>query len=551
MPTTALMPLPKQQFLSILGTPLVGGKVYTYAAGTTNPKATYTDAAGTTPQANPIILNLRGEPDSAIYWSGAYKVEVRDALNNLVYTVDNFNTDPAGVWGMLTTLATSAGASLVGYILDAAGAVAKTIQRKLRNRVEVFDFMTEAQITDVQARTLTVDVTAAMQAARDYIATTRKKLVFPPGAYLYSKSPNWAIHHSEVIFEGDVTLRYTGTGDAVIFDANAADAVVEVAGLCYAPRWGWTNRPTIEAPSTAGNGVYVRSVHHGMIGARVRGCGSTSAGLKVQFAVCSGFDIVVSGNENGWYSGAKPAIGINLDRRNAGETTSYCYFPNPVIEGPTIGIQLTATLGNNFIGGTSEACSQYGVYASPSAAQDKFYGTDFEVNTLADVYDMGTGLVLDNCDSYTQTTLGTQSKNATIRGGRYSKVLSDTGSLRATIKDIVFNRFNDGSTLVDAGTGTLLDNCRNGGTNTTYLTGTLAVGAVAQANNTLGVNSITVTGAKLGDFAMVAFDAGGLGQLIVWGQVTALNTVTAYTYNNTGALVNIPAGNWRATVFRR
>jgi hypothetical protein len=40
---TTLMPLPKQQFLSAVGTPLVGGKVYTYAAGTNNPKPTYTE----------------------------------------------------------------------------------------------------------------------------------------------------------------------------------------------------------------------------------------------------------------------------------------------------------------------------------------------------------------------------------------------------------------------------------------------------------------------------------------------------------------------------
>ena len=490
-----------QEFTDV-GQLMVGGRLYTYGYGTTAHKTAYTDPDGTVPHTYTldgaggqyIALNARGELPAPLYLlDGSYDLALKRADGSTVWTRKADGVENS-IKSWIAMVASTIGASLIGYILDAAGAVASTIKKKLLNRVEIFDFMTDAQITDVKARTLGVDVTAAMQAARDYIATTRKKLVFPPGAYLYSKSPNWAIHHSEVIFEGDVTLRYTGVGDAVIFDASAADAVCEVAGLCYAPRWGWANRPTIEAPGTAGNGVFVRSVHHGMIGARVRGCGSTSAGLKVQFAVCTGFDIVVSGNENGWY--AKPAVGIDLGRRNAGETTSYCYFPNPVIEGPTIGIQLTATLGNVFIGGTSEACSQYGVYATPSAAQDKFYGTDFEVNTLADVYDMGTGLVLENCDSYTQTTLGTQSRNATIRGGRYSKVLSDAGSLRATIRDIVFNRFNDGSTLVDAGTGTLLDNCRNGGTNTTYLTGTQAVNAVAQANNSLGVTSITVTGAR-------------------------------------------------------
>lgn len=136
MPTTTLMPLPKQQFLSVLGTPLVGGKVYTYAAGTSNPKATYTDAAGTINQPNPIPLNVRGEPASPIYWSGNYRVEVHDLLDNLVYTVDNFNTDPAGLWDLVKSF----GASLIGFIHSGLGAVARTVQDKLRDTVNPKDF---------------------------------------------------------------------------------------------------------------------------------------------------------------------------------------------------------------------------------------------------------------------------------------------------------------------------------------------------------------------------------------------------------------------------
>ncbi len=116
--TTALMPNPKQQYFLAAGIPLVGGKIYTYAAGTNNPKDTYTDSAGTVPQANPIILNARGEPASAIFWSGAYTVEIHDALDNLIYTVDNYNTDPLGLGTFISdisdTVSVSKGAAMIG-----------------------------------------------------------------------------------------------------------------------------------------------------------------------------------------------------------------------------------------------------------------------------------------------------------------------------------------------------------------------------------------------------------------------------------------------------
>ena len=40
---TALTPSAKQQFFTAAGVPLVGGKLYTYAAGPSTPLATYVD----------------------------------------------------------------------------------------------------------------------------------------------------------------------------------------------------------------------------------------------------------------------------------------------------------------------------------------------------------------------------------------------------------------------------------------------------------------------------------------------------------------------------
>lgn len=86
------------------GIPAVGAKLFTYAAGTTNKQATYTDSTGATPQTNPIILNARGEPTngagSAGLWlqqSVAYKFVLApstdtDPPTNPIWTIDNVLT---------------------------------------------------------------------------------------------------------------------------------------------------------------------------------------------------------------------------------------------------------------------------------------------------------------------------------------------------------------------------------------------------------------------------------------------------------------------------
>jgi hypothetical protein len=49
-----LSPSPKMQFFTAAGVPLVGGKLFTYASGTTTPLVTYTDSTGNTANTNPV-----------------------------------------------------------------------------------------------------------------------------------------------------------------------------------------------------------------------------------------------------------------------------------------------------------------------------------------------------------------------------------------------------------------------------------------------------------------------------------------------------------------
>lgn len=92
------------------GTPLASGTVETFEAGTTTPKVTYNDAAGTVPKANPFTLDAYGEADCWLV--GSYKFLIKDSLGVTLpgYPVDFI----PGVSVSFSDLALSTGASIIG-----------------------------------------------------------------------------------------------------------------------------------------------------------------------------------------------------------------------------------------------------------------------------------------------------------------------------------------------------------------------------------------------------------------------------------------------------
>lgn len=79
----------KARFVNSNGLALSGGKVYFYEAGTSTPKDTYSERTGTTANANPVVLDSRGEANIFLQADGDYKVTVHDSDDVLIYTVDN------------------------------------------------------------------------------------------------------------------------------------------------------------------------------------------------------------------------------------------------------------------------------------------------------------------------------------------------------------------------------------------------------------------------------------------------------------------------------
>lgn len=103
-----LTPL-RHRFYNNDGTVASGGKVYTYEAGTSTPKTTYTDSTIATPNTNPIILDAKGE--CALWTAGLYKINVTqsDDVQITGYPVDNVGSGQSSydIAGFLSGVPTS------------------------------------------------------------------------------------------------------------------------------------------------------------------------------------------------------------------------------------------------------------------------------------------------------------------------------------------------------------------------------------------------------------------------------------------------------------
>jgi hypothetical protein len=84
------------QFFDNNGVPLAGGLIYTYAAGTTTPLATYTTSSGSTANSNPIVLDAAGRPAGEIWLTAvAYKLVLKTSTGVQIWSMDNITGLPA------------------------------------------------------------------------------------------------------------------------------------------------------------------------------------------------------------------------------------------------------------------------------------------------------------------------------------------------------------------------------------------------------------------------------------------------------------------------
>jgi hypothetical protein len=212
MPTVNLSPLggAASQFLDNNGVILSGGKLYSYAAGTTTPQITYTSAAGVTPHANPIILDSAGRvPGGEIWLTDAliYKFTLETSTGVLLGTYDNIS----GINDI------NLNAAFVDYDPPFAGALNSgyTVQDKLSQTVSVKDFGAVGNGV--------ANDTVAIQAALDSGAGG---VYFPSGNYLVSSVE--ASSNTTIYGDGNASqLTASGTGNILVVTGVSGGTQIE------------------------------------------------------------------------------------------------------------------------------------------------------------------------------------------------------------------------------------------------------------------------------------------------------------------------------------
>jgi hypothetical protein len=193
-----------QQFFDNNGVILSGGKLYTYAAGTTMPQTTYTSVSGLTAHTNPIILNSAGRVATGEIWvtvGETYKFVLKTSADVTLVTWDNIT----GING--TGIASNA--SSVTYDPPYANSVATTVENKLAETVSVKDF---GAVGNGAA-----DDTVAINNAIEALGAQGGTVYFPPGTYMVRKyteiSPTLAIG---VVLKSNITLAGAGVNASII-----------------------------------------------------------------------------------------------------------------------------------------------------------------------------------------------------------------------------------------------------------------------------------------------------------------------------------------------
>lgn len=209
-----LSPYTFPQELDNNANPLSGGLIYTYSAGTTTPKATYTSADGLTANPNPVVLDSSGRAD---IWlgEGAYKLILKTSTGTTIDTIDNVTGEAPSVFGAdVVSLATNTNitSSYRNNCIECTASLILTLD-SAASLGEGFYFSVRAS-----SGTVTIDP----YSSETVNGSTTFSLTQGQSALIISNGTNWLAIFDGVPADGSITSAKLNTSGVVLPSGSSA-----------------------------------------------------------------------------------------------------------------------------------------------------------------------------------------------------------------------------------------------------------------------------------------------------------------------------------------
>jgi len=402
----SLSQTPKLQFFTAAGVPLVGGKLYSYEAGTTTPLATYTDSTGGTSNPNPTILDSRGE---AGVWLGSslYKLKLTDSSDVEIWTVNNVNQLPPSLtssvgaanvgfspYGTITSTnvqtaiqevvdesaatvtayAASSGSSLIGFIQSGTGAVATTVQAKLREPyISVVDFGAVGD-NSTSCDTAVANAFAAALAQG-------KPLYFPEGTYKFTTTgtTTWSLAGYE---QNGMTIFGSNSGRTILSFPNVTAAIA--LQISAATDWYDLTVSDLQIIGSLAGSLLVlgkndysdplnTSTFNNLIVLNSANNAAAEA-IRLNYVVNSNF---IGCRANCYATGTGTNAGMAVRARQA----EFCTFTNGSYGNAQYGVRFIDgfSFGNVFVGTDHENCDYFVSTETANSGNNTFIGGQFSL----------------------------------------------------------------------------------------------------------------------------------------------------------------------------